>query len=73
MDISEIGQLISRFGFPIVMCGAMSWYVKYTTDKNREQITQLESDHKEEMRSIANALENNTIALQKLSDTLANK
>ena len=27
MDISAIGQLIGSYGFPIVACGALFWYV----------------------------------------------
>ena len=27
MDISAIGQLIGSYGFPIVACGALFWYI----------------------------------------------
>lgn len=27
MDVNVIAQLITSFGFPIVMCGALCWYV----------------------------------------------
>lgn len=27
MDIAEIGQLIGSYGFPIVACGALFWYI----------------------------------------------
>ena len=27
MDIASIGQLIGSYGFPIVACGALSWYI----------------------------------------------
>ena len=35
MDIAQITQIIMNVGFPIVMCGAMAWYVKDTSDKQR--------------------------------------
>lgn len=27
MDIGAIGQLIGSYGFPIVACGALFWYI----------------------------------------------
>ena len=27
MDIATIGQLIGSYGFPIVACGALFWYI----------------------------------------------
>lgn len=57
MDINLAMQAITQVGFPIVMCCAMAWYVKYSADS-----------HKAEMKEVTNALNNNTIALQKLCD-----
>ncbi len=60
-DINAIIQAISTVGFPIAMCCIMAYYVKYTEDK-----------HREEINSIREALENNTLALQKLTDNMVN-
>ena len=27
MDIASLGQLIGSYGFPIVACGALFWYI----------------------------------------------
>ena len=27
MDIASIGQMIGSYGFPIVACGALFWYI----------------------------------------------
>lgn len=27
MDVNAVGQLIGAYGFPIVMCGALFWYM----------------------------------------------
>ena len=70
MDMSNVVQLISTVGFPIVCSIAMGWYVKYTTDKNREQIDSMNAQHKAEMQTVTSAINNNTLALQKLSDNL---
>lgn len=62
----DIMQLIGSYGFPILACIAMAWYVKYTTDKNREDIKQSRESHKEEMAKITEALNNNTMAVHDL-------
>lgn len=59
MNVNEISQLIVNFGFPIVACGAMAWYVKYITDKNYNEIEKLKD-----------TINNNTLALTKLVDFL---
>ena len=52
------------------MCGAMAWYGKDTSDKHREEVRQLNEQHNEEMQQVTIALNNNTLALQKLCDKL---
>lgn len=58
-NVQVLIQAISTVGFPIAMCVIMAYYVKYTEDK-----------HREEINSIREALENNTLALTKLSDKM---
>ena len=70
MDINNITQIIMNVGFPIVMCGAMAWYVKDTSDKHREEVRQLNEQHNDEMQQVTTALNNNTLALQRLCDKL---
>lgn len=70
MDYGTITQVITSLGFPIVMCIAMSWYVKYITDKNRDEVRELNAQHNEEIKQITVALNNNTIAIQTLCDKL---
>ena len=70
MDANVILQAITTVGFPIVCCGAMMYYVQYSNDRNREDISKLNQDHKEEMNQITQALNNNTVALQRLCDKL---
>lgn len=70
MDWNVIMQAVTTVGFPIVMCGVMAYYVKYTTDKHREEIAKLNEQHKQEMLDIVKAVDNNTIALTKLCEKL---
>lgn len=70
MDIQALMQAVTTLGFPIVCCGAMMWYVKYITDKNREEVSRLNDQHKEEMADVTTAVNNNTIALTRLCEMI---
>lgn len=70
MDAAMITQLIGSVGFPIACCIAMGYYVHEETNKQRDQISEIEKRHSDEMNSITAALNNNTLALQKLTDRL---
>lgn len=69
-DAGTISELISTVGFPIVCFGASAWYVKYREDKNDEKIDKLNMMHNEENKRMVEALNNNTLALTKLTDAL---
>ena len=60
MDITPIIQSISTVGFPIVMCLILLWYIKDIIEK-----------HKEETEKFVEALNNNTLVLQKVCDMLS--
>ena len=68
MNANDIVTIITTIGFPIVACGGMAWYVKYITDKNREEMNAERAQHNEEMTKVTEALNNNTLAIQKLTD-----
>lgn len=70
MNINDILTAVTTVGFPIVCCGAMMYYVKYTTDKHREETETLNTQHRDEMKEVTNAINNNTLALQKLCDKM---
>lgn len=70
MDAGNIASLISNVGFPIVCFLAAAWYVKYREDKNDEKIDKLNTMHNEENKRMVEALNNNTLAITKLNDTL---
>lgn len=67
----DIVQMIQAYGFPIAACAVMAWYVKYITDDNNARLDKLNADHKEETAKITEALANNTLALQHLTDMIA--
>lgn len=68
--IQLIASLVSSIGFPIVCCGVLMYYVKYTRDKNSEAIAKIEAQHQEETTKLTEALNNNTVVIQRLCDYL---
>ena len=69
----DILTIIGQYAFPIVACVAMGWYVKDQGDKNRDQLDKIMEAHKIEIKEITTALNNNTIALQRLTDYMEDK
>ena len=59
MDLNALTTAIGSLGFPIIMCLLLY-------DRMGKQDTQ----HKEEMLKITESLNNNTLALHKLTDKL---
>lgn len=70
MDTNSIVTLISSVGFPIVACLGMAWYVKYQMDNYAKQIRELREEHNKEIDKVTEALNNNTLAIQRLCDKM---
>lgn len=68
--MNDIAQLITTLGFPIVSCIFLGWYVKTQTDNYRADVARIQSEHKDEISKVTEALNNNTLALQKLCDKM---
>ena len=66
-------QIITSVGFPIFACLAMGYYVFRQIDTYRNDIKELQQEHKEEISKMTEALNNNTMALQRLVDKLEEK
>ena len=71
--MAEVLQLVEQYAFPIVFCLILAWYVKYITDKHREELTTINKLHKEESDKFTEALNNNTLVIQKLLTRLGEK
>ena len=61
MDLNIITQLIGQLGFPIMVAIACFWYINKQTEQ-----------HKAEIDKMAEAVNNNTLVIQKLLDKWAN-
>ena len=81
MDAQTIGSLIASLGFPIVACGAMAFFIVKRSEANdvklealrreqREDIMTIQREHKEEVQKMSDALDNNTRALERLTEKL---
>ena len=66
--MDQIWSAIGQYAFPIVACVVMGWYVKYIQDNYRKDISDISTRHNEEMEQVTQALNNNTQAIQKLTD-----
>ena len=70
MDMQSIGTLIGSLGFPIVAACACGIFIKWQYTENQKQLEEMRKEHKEEVSKMTEALNNNTLALQKLIDKL---
>lgn len=68
--MNELMQFISSVGFPIVACVGMGWFVKYQTDQNTSEVATMRKEHLEEITKVTEALNNNTLAIQRLTDMI---
>ena len=53
--INAVINAVATVGFPIVCCGVLMYYQKYTHDKDSEQLKQLSDSHAEEMNTMSYA------------------
>lgn len=70
MDFNTILQVIGSYGFPIVACCALAWYFNKINENYRNDLKELNANHKEEVRAMTDAIANNTLVIQKLVDSL---
>lgn len=70
-NLETISTFISVYGFPIVMCLILCWYIAKEHETHSNETEELHSKHLEEMQGITQALNNNTMALQRLLDYIA--
>jgi hypothetical protein len=70
---NEVITLINSLGLPTMVACASMWYVKYREDKNDARMDKLNESHKQEMADITEAVNNNTLALQRICDTFEQK
>ncbi len=66
MAVNDIVSIISAVGFPIVAAVGCAYFVKWQYEQNQKQVEEMRKEHKEEVANMTKAIENNTIALNRL-------
>ena len=70
----DIATLLGSYAFPVIACLGMAWYVKYITDKNMEETSELNAQHTKVMLAykdeLKDAINNNTVVMQRFCDTM---
>lgn len=59
MEYEVLISFVQQLGFPIAVCIGCFWY-----------INKLNDNHKEEIKAMSDAVNNNTIVMQKLVDKM---
>lgn len=70
MNIDSILTAIGTVGFPIVACCAIAWFFNKVNENYRNDIKELSASHKEEVKAMTEAINSNTLVIQKLCDSL---
>ena len=70
MDANNIITMIGSLGFPIVACLGVAWFFAKVNENYRNDIKEMNRQHKEEMDKMTDAINNNTVVIQKLIDRM---
>lgn len=70
MDANVWITAIGSLGFPIVACCAMAFFFAKVNDNYRNDIKEINAGHKEEMRAMTEAVNNNTLVIQRLVERM---
>lgn len=70
MDANTLITMIGSLGFPIVACLGMAWFFTKVNDNYRADIKEMNATHKEEVKAMTEAIQNNTLVIQKLVDKM---
>lgn len=70
MDANTLTTTIGSLGFPIVACLGIAWFFAKVNDNYRSDIKEMNASHKAEMDKMTEAINNNTLVIQKLIDRM---
>lgn len=68
--MENVVEILTNFGFPIVVALIAFWYINKREEETLEERKTTLETHKSELETMAEALNNNTLVMQKLVDTL---
>lgn len=67
---SVVSNFISQFGYPIVVSLIAFWYIYKTNQQYRDDMKEMRQEHGDEVHTLSEAVNNNTLVMQKLVDKL---
>ena len=70
MDWNVLITAVGSLGFPIVACVALALFFNKVNDSYRNDIKEMSQTHKAEMDKVTEAINNNTMVIQKLVDRM---
>lgn len=70
MDANTIMTMVGSLGFPIVACIGMAYFFAKVNENYRTDIKDMQNTHKEETKQLTEAVNNNTLVIQRLIDKL---
>lgn len=70
MDANTLITLIGSLGFPIVAAISVGWYCMRQSDASRADMKEMQAANRAEIAKVTEALNNNTLVIQKLVDKL---
>ena len=70
MDLTTIMSAISSLGFPIVACIAIAWYFNKVNENYRNDIKEINSQNRDQLDKLTEAISNNTVAVARLVEKL---
>ena len=70
MDMSSVANLISNLGVPIALLFASFWLLDQERKDHKSEVDSLREEFGEDRRQMVEALNNNTLAIQHLSDVM---
>lgn len=70
MDFNSVITAIGSLGFPIVACCMMAIFFNKINDQYRADIKEMNTNHKAEIDKMVEAINNNTLVIQKLVDKM---
>ena len=70
MDANIIITAICSLGFPIVACCAMGYFFAKVNENYRQDIKEINQNHKAEIDNMVQAINNNTLVIQQLLDKM---
>lgn len=68
--MNDLVTIISSLGFPIVACVGCGYFIKYQMDVFLKQIQSIQEEHKNEVKEMTKAINNNTSVIQSLVEKL---